>query len=193
MSINRREFTGAFVSTLFLQKGLKDSSDLPPCPVGFSWTFSSALKAHVPVPNEWHFYEKLNSGSTTVYSTREDYSRNQEFLTGFAVNVVPNMIDAFGGEVLLVCNFIVDVCLEGIEPLHRFRDENEDFYTYGIEKINPPKGYRKTDTRIRVVGVGNKKTKTLYLVQFESPASQWDKDWIIGSQIYDMFDINGNV
>jgi len=76
------------------------------------------------------------------------------------------------GNVSVWCKAILNICLEGIPPLEQFEDANEHYYAYGVEKINPPKDYRTADTRIRIVGVGNKKTNALYLVQFESPATE---------------------
>lgn len=188
MELDRRQFTGALIATLFLRKGWENPSALPACPDGFSWTRSPALEAFVPCPNGWYFHEVDNDGrgSKSAYFTREDFAKTQQFFTGFVVNVVRGI----PRDTAPLCKAFVILCLEGIAPLELFEDSNEDYYTYGIEKINPPKGYRVADTRIRVVGVSNKQTNTLYLVQFESPADRWGTDWQIGRQIYDMLKIN---
>ena len=161
MNLDRRQFSGLLVSALFMRIGWDDESKLPSCPSGFSWTRSPALEAFVPCPTGWHFHEVDNDGrgSVTAYFTREEYAKSNQFHTGFVVNVVRGM----DGDISAWCNMLVDICLEGIEPIERFEDSNDDFYSYGIEKINPPKGYRKRDSRIRVVGVGNKESNTLYL------------------------------
>lgn len=189
MKLDRRQFTGAMISTLFLSRGWTDPSELPRCPKGFSWTKSHALEAYVPCPEGWFFREVDHNGSKSAYFTREDYASTDEFLTGFVVNVVRGI----GGDVSTWCNAFVNACLEGIEPLERIQDDNSNYFTYGVEKINPPGGYRTLPSRIRIVGVGNKHTNALYLVQFESPASLWEADWKIGDQIYQMFKINDNV
>ncbi len=191
MNLDRRQFTGAMIATLFLRKGWVDQSELPVCPDDFSWTRSPALEAFVPCPHGWHFHEVDNDGKTSksAYFTREPYAKTKQFNTGFVVNVVRGM----NGDISMWCNAMVNICLEGITPLEQFEDSNDEYYTCGVEKIDPPKGYRQKESRIRIVGVGNKQTNTLYLVQFETPADQWESDWQIGHQIYEMFKINHTV
>lgn len=190
MDIDRRQFSGLMLASLFQQLGWSDVGELPACPVGFHWARSDALEAFVACPEGWHQFEEIQTGSQTAYFTRENYASQEQFRTGFTVNVVRNMTEGSIGD---WCHVIVNMCLEDIVPLETFQDENEAYYTYCVEKINPPRGYSSWDTRIRIVGVGNKQTKTLYLVQFEAPADSWDQDWEIGQQIYEMFEINQSV
>ncbi|MEM6690610.1 MAG: hypothetical protein AAF664_14340 [Planctomycetota bacterium] len=191
MNVDRRQFGGLLVSTLFTRLGWDDPSKLPSCPPHFTWTRSSALEAFVPCPAGWHFHEVDNDGqsSRSAYFTREDYAKLDQFSTGFVVNVVRGM----DGDIATWCNAIVNICLEGCTPIEHVEDSNDEYFTYGIEKVDPPKGSRKTATRIRLVSVGNKHSNTLYLVQFEAPANQWESAWEIGRRIYDMFKINPDV
>lgn len=186
MEIDRRTFLGSFVATLVFQRGWFDPGALPLCPPGFEWTRSPALEAFVPCPQGWHFQETEEPGSKMAYFTRENREATGAFKTGFAVNIIPQM----EGSIVDWCRAIVTICQEQMPALHTLESETTDLYSYGIEKINVPKARRDYHQRIRVVGVANKRTNTLYLVQFESPADRWDTDWRIGEQIYNMFEIN---
>jgi hypothetical protein len=186
MQIDRRAFNGALIASLVFRRGWSEPAELPACPAGFEWVRSPALQACVACPRGWYFHEKGEDNSKTAFFTREDFAATDRFDTGFAVNVVTFL----EGPIDQWCKAIVTICGEGIPPLITMETENDQFYSYGIEKINPPKPQKPKSVRIRVVGVGNKQTGTLYLVQFESPETQWETDWPVGRLIYDMFEIN---
>jgi hypothetical protein len=189
MELDRRSFMGVLAAVLVQGRGWNDLSELPPPPAGFDWTTSDVLQARLIVPYGWHYYEEHDNGSSTVYISplpAKTYSH-----TKFAVNIVPRM-QTGGLPVNDWCKAFLMVCLEGQTPLFKTQDESSALPWYCLEKIDPPNDWRPA-RRIRIHGVVNPATDTLYLVQFESPADEWDEAWKIGGVFYNELNLNKRV
>lgn len=186
MDLDRRQFAGALIATLFLRKGWQNAAELPECPPGFTWVRSDGLQAYVPRPNGWYLHDLTDGAdSSTTYVTPEPLVGTPKFSTSFVVNAMLNL----PGDITTWCKAIVFACLEGHRPIEIFDYSSGDYHTCGFEKEMPATEHVPL-SRIRVVGVGNKHTNSLYLVQFESPADNWDATSKIREQLFELFKVN---
>ena len=189
MKIDRRAFTGSLVLTLFSGRELLSSIDLPTCPQDFEWKWAESIRAYVPCKRGWFFYDETDGTNHSVSCVKASRETKPLQEIGFHISSV-RLSESFAENPQLSCYLLVHTCLSDIEPIDTFRSESEQFFRCGFEKIDPPKGDGQTPNRIRLLGIINKETMQMYLVQFETPVGNWGDEWPTGEKIFQMLELN---
>jgi hypothetical protein len=185
-TLTRRSFVGILAAVLIQGRGWVDASELPAAPEGFGWQKVDALQARLLVPNGWPLSVEYHNGSHTVYFTKPD--SDPIVPTKFAINVLPRM-DTKGGSSWTWCKAFVNACLEEQPPLEIWIKEHEKMPSCCVEKIQPADGDFAA-FRIRILGICNLETDTVYLVQFESRPERWDEEWPTGRVFFEALSLN---
>jgi hypothetical protein len=152
------------------------AAPLPKAPEGYAWHEVPAIHASFLVPKGWHFREQSENEALTLYITQDAFTPPEKFEVGASINVF-RRDPAAGARIKRMLEKLASA--HAVE-LHR-GSSGGPFTTLACQFESPREG--KEPVRTHVMGIANAETDTVYLVFFESPASQWDATWTKGRTI----------
>lgn len=188
--IRRLVTVGAIASlSVFATLNLRADDNLkdgrPAAPDGFSWKRLEDVKITVLVPNGWEV-TRLERNGTICYKVTLD----KTLRTGLTINVITNVTDKTK-QLTKALGKTVNAPLYAAYQIEQYKDrstrvvdewtrESSAFAVYGCEVIRNTDG---AESHIRTTAIGNKKTDTMYVWMFGSPADSWDNSWKFGSRM----------
>lgn len=155
---------------------------IPDAPEGYTWKKCEAIRASFLMPTGWFFKEEGKGDTKAYFISKESIDSQGMFKTGFSVNVIKNAD-------LKVEIPLLEYTKQTIEALKLFGE------VWGINQAGDGvylKGYGAyLKSRSEEIGsvvqyqlmLENEKTKTLYIIVFESLESEWSDAWKIGETI----------
>lgn len=170
-------------------------------PEGFEWTLCHGGFLAIRKPKNWFFKEEgpSKNGTLACFVTKEDFSNNKEFETGFTINIIRGMLEK--AKVLpsvYAKNFIAKMAKET-------KEKGEKIDLFRVNENKQLKGFilrttrtllnNKNEPKLTTVHnfvVANDQTGTIYIALFESPTESWDDAWKIGEKITEQLGILGN-
>jgi hypothetical protein len=150
--------------------------ELPKAPEGFAWHEVPAIRAAFLVPKGWHFREERDGRTLALFITQQAFTPPEKFEVGVSISVF-RQDPAAGARVKRMLEKLASA--HAVE-LHR-GSSGGPFTTLACQFESPREG--KEPVRTHVMGIANAETDTVYLVFFESPASQWNATWEKGKTI----------
>jgi hypothetical protein len=154
---------------LFVRPGL--SQEPPPAPAGFAWKKIDSVKAAFLMPNGWFFKEEKNDKLLSAFFiTRENIDKAGMFETGLTVNV--QTVKQNAQET--AARFIAGI-MQANEMLDFYETETGVLKGYGCRVRKTEKDH--APLIMNVLGIGNSRTQTVYILIFESPEATWDEAW----------------
>ncbi len=168
----------------------QDDTQLPELPKGFSWQRMEAINGWVAKPQNWYFaYEK--SGSTNAYfvSKQEITDKDHFFESGLSINAIPSS-GVPGGDAYKYAKYYINKYQEFGEI--EFSDE-EEVGVISVLRLSGKFQEAGAEFNMAVEILANRKTNTLYVIQFEAPIDEWEKEWEIGSQMLDLIALDDEI
>jgi hypothetical protein len=146
---------------------------LPEPPIGFHWERAPEIKGAFLVPHNWFFKAEKHQDTLGYFVTRENIDKTGESLVGLTVNVMPHLKsrDAVEAAKALMAGFT-----DGKKVL--------DFEEAKMRSLVGGSCLAQDETTTtHTLALANPKTNTVYLILFEAPTSQWEKEWPAGEEI----------
>ena len=163
-----------------------NATDVSSPPEGYTWMYIDEINANFLLPNDWYYLKEKQGKTLAIFLSKEKISEGNIFDTGVSINVfrgnpsaprqLKEMIDG------LAQKFGATVLETFIDPFIQLNTQYESV--------------RKEDgVQMRIVNIVlvNIKTKTSYLIIYESPVSLWEKHWPIGKTIINTVDIKSDI
>ncbi len=154
------------------------AADVPNPPNGFVWRQVPAIKAAFLVPADWHFAEERKDKTLGFFITKDEIKPKQGFEVGVTINVFLDDRDAPGK---------VKQILDGGAAKHSVKVSQGSAGPFARLTclFDSPRDQGREPVRTFMLGIANPKTRTAYLVLFESPVSQWAAAWSKGKTVVD--------
>jgi hypothetical protein len=152
------------------------AADVPAAPKGFAWRQVPAIKASFLVPDGWHFSEERRGKTLGLFITKDEIKAGGGFEIGVTINA---FLDDPGAPAK------VKKILDGMAAKYSSKvspGSSEPFASLTCQFDSPRQG-GKEPVRTFMVAIANPKTRTAYLVLFESPVSQWSETWPAGNAV----------
>lgn len=159
---------------------LAQAPELPAAPDGFVWKRLDAIKGALLMPVGWHYKEQSAKGTLAFFVTEEDIDRVGRYDTGLSLNVVRNLNTPAPDYARAL--------------VARMASQNQRLASWNagigllqgagcqLRVIQPGPVVPR---RLHVLALGNAKTNTFYLFNFESPEPTWEAGWALGRRIMD--------
>lgn len=166
------------VLALSLLASVALAGQLPAPPKGFAWHPVTAIQASFLTPDGWHVREEQSEKTLAVFITEREIQPPQEFDVGVTIN-------AFLGNPGAPER--VKKLLDDVAAKYAVRLKSAENGPFRVLACQFDSTRKKDALRIRtnMLGIANPKTRTAYLVIFESPVSRWDETWAKGKVILD--------
>jgi len=164
---------GAVFSALTAAFAGAQPAKLPDPPAGFHWERAPEIKGAFLVPQNWFFKAEKQKGTLAYLVTRENIDKSGEFLVGLSVNVMPRLKDRDAVE---SARAFMASYVQGKKVLDSAEAKRPPLVGLGVRVVDD------TATMHTLV-LANPKTNTLYLITFEAPNAEWEKEWATGEQI----------
>ena len=177
-----------FAFALLLRLGLPAAAQrydtkLAAPPAGFTWQPLPASKAAALLPAGWYYQAAGEKGAPTYYLTKEEIGENNEYQTGFSLQVVRKAKARTGrpaseyAELLMMRTGFGP----GKQPLEKYSVADGPFYKRTVcYRDAPPEAEPQV---VYQMALANAKTDTLYLLTFESPEKDWAEAWQLGEMM----------
>ncbi len=166
-------------------------TDRPPAPAGYSWQECTAMKASFLKPDGWFFKEEKKGDTTACFITKEEIiGEKGEFQTGLSVNAITHLSQKsklkpteYAKEFL---SLKTDKIIKSSELLPWAVGQIKGYHL--LKKIHYP-GYPEA-INMHMIVLGNDETDVLYIIFFESPVSEWDKNIPVGKTMTETFGLD---
>jgi len=168
---------------------------LPTAPDGFTWRQLREINAAVLVPDEWRVKretDKKLTAAVAYFVTLQNIDALGKFDTGMSLNVL--MARSRSEDVESVAREKITADCMNRPVLKRLKSSSEVtggvFHRYGcVARVRGKAGSIVIDHRLIV----NTRTKTMYIVDFESPENQWEEAWKKGTKVVEMLSLDENI
>lgn len=178
------------VASKDLTQTKQNDTQLPDLPKGFSWQRMEAINGWVAKPQNWYFaHEK--SGSTNAYfvSKQAITDKDHFFEVGLSINAIPSS-GVPGGDAYKYAKYYIN----------RYKEigsidfsEEEDVGVISVLRVSGKFQEAGAEFNMAVEILANRKTNTLYVIQFEAPVDEWEEEWENGSQILDIIMLDDEI
>lgn len=159
-------------------------------PRGYIWKDCPGINARFPMPETWFFMTQEAAGTRAFFMTRESIERRGMFFTGLSINVITDISHKAGGRsaVDMALGLMETLPLQPISQIIRADDGPlvvaRRFFSLLKAQYMPIPQYGRAEVAVKLMQpthfyfetVGNRETDTVYIIQFETPTSSWEKD-----------------
>ncbi len=163
-----------------------NAAEVPSPPEGYTWKHVDEIKAAFLLPTGWHYLKEEKGNTLAIFLSKEKINEGSIFDTGVSINVFRENPSAPRQ---------LKEIIEGLAQKNG-STVSETYIDPFIRLNTQYESVRNTDgVKIRIVDIAlvNVKTKTSYLIIFESPVSLWEKNWSIGKIIVDTLAIETDI
>lgn len=155
----------------------------PPPPKNFSWSNSGPHRSNFLLPKNWFLNIKTHKNVYKITISKEDSTKKTKYETAFTADVIKNVKKTTELEPTAYAKRFVNHFYESIKyktngmPYNKPSIKQEgDFRIYTIR-------FKDDISIMHHVLLANNKKDILYMILFESPESQWNKNYRIGKII----------
>ncbi len=166
---------------------------LPAGPDGVAWRELREINAAVLVPDGWRVRrvtDRRRIAAVAYFVTVENIDARGSFETGMSLNVLVARSRSEDVEAVAKATITGGACAQYqlLKPLWEVTDGV--FHRYGcVTRVPGKTGPIVVDHRF----ILNTRTKTMYIVDFESPESRWDEAWAEGAKVVDLLLLDEDV
>lgn len=161
-------------------------------PEGFKWSQSGPKETNFLMPNNWFLKIENTESAYGIIISKEEIKNNKNFSTGLTVNVISNIskksnLKATEYSKKFIVNFL-ELIKQYNGKLYKKPKvyQNGDFTIYQIVS--------KDDIAVMYhMLLANNKKDILYIILFEAPRQEWNKNWEIGKIIIDNMIIDDEI
>ncbi len=160
---------------------------------GFTWRELREINAAILVPGGWHVKRVTGTkaiAAVAYFVTVENIDTRGSFDTGMSLNVLVARSRSEDAEAVAKARIATGACgqYQILKPLWDVTDGV--FHRYGcVARVPGKTGTIVVDHRL----ILNTRTRTMYIVDFESPESRWDETWAKGAKVMDLLLLDENV
>lgn len=166
-----------FVLTVLMPSlaGAALALDLPAPPRGYSWQECADIRGALLVPEGWHF-RRLESedGKLAYFITRERFEPPTSFAVGLTLNVVRDVPGKMGTNPSGFAQQLIGTISSSYPKARTWQTALGSFIGHGAIYQASKEG--KAFQFYNLV-LANDKTGTAYVVIFEAPAADWEREW----------------
>lgn len=151
----------------------------PEIPQGYTWKQCTGINAMFPMPDAWFFKAETKGDTQAFFMTRESVDQNGLFITGLSINTMPGIRRK---TMALPSQYAYSLMtaqtqMKPISDIVSFREGPLTIYRRSFKTL-PLKirGRRINQKMIYSEATGNDQTDRFYLLMFETPVNQWQKD-----------------
>jgi hypothetical protein len=170
--------------------GYKRRESFPPAPDGFTWRRLPEINAAVLVPERWSFKRtigRVGGPAFAYFVSVENIDANGSFQTGLSLNVLVASSRSADAETM-IGGLAGRTTGQVLRPPWELTDGA--FHQYGCLIRMPGKaGPYVVEHRVIV----NTKTKTAYILSFESPEPGWKDSWAKGAKMEELLQLDDNL
>jgi hypothetical protein len=184
---------GLVLALLSKESGSRASPQLPTGPDALTWRPLREINAEVLVPDGWFLKRVIPNGQAAAavayFITLENIDALGKFDTGLSLNVL--LARSRSGDVDATAKaMIAGACAAGTNLRPQTDITEGVFHRYGcLLRVQGKEGSQVDDHRL----ILNTTTKTVYLLDFESPEDRWEKAWTTGATIVEMLSLDEKV
>jgi hypothetical protein len=162
-------------------------------PDGFAWRELREINAAVLVPDGWYVKRVVDrklTAAVAYFVTVENIDTRGSFDTGMSLNVLVARSRSEDVEAVAKARIAGGSCTQSRVLNPSWEVTDGVFHRYGCRvRVTGKAGPIVVDHRLIV----NTKTKTMYIVDFESPESRWDDAWPKGAKLVDLLLLDESV
>ncbi len=155
---------------------------------GYHWEEFKESKCFFLIPNEWKLRKEKKEETFSYFFTKENIEENGSYSVGISVNIVTGL------KKTNTLRFIAYL-KEGLE------ETTEEFECSDLTKVGPFYKYilnyeKECDgilIKMHHILISNINTNTMYLILFESPKSEYDKNFKIAEPTLMYFGIDDEI
>lgn len=157
-------------------------------PSGYLWKDLPGTRARFPMPGTWFFLTQQAGNTRAFFMTRESIAREKMYSTGLSVNIMPNIGRKTGRSAVDMAEGLMRTLpMRPLGEVTRTEDGplviSRRFFlfpeprTMPIPQLGGGVAMKVVPaTNFYVETVGNRRTDTVYIVQFETPWDKWTED-----------------
>lgn len=165
-----------FLLLFFSSAVLAKDVNLPTPPKGYKWAKCPEIKGAFLRPHGWHFKKSKQGSTLGFFITKENISKNGQFMTGLTVNVIPDIPKKQSMSPYEYARVYRETTRKSEKITQEWNKDMGPFRSVGFVFDKKDKA---GDFRVHNLLIANDNTGTLYLVMFEAPISEWNKAWKI--------------
>lgn len=155
-------------------------------PPGFTWQEIPELNTAVLKPEGWFFRQEPQPGVLAYFVSKEDIAKSGMFQTGLTMFV--SQVNT--GSASDRAKQIVEDLMAANPGGEGWQRSDNIFQTFSCRvRVNDESGA----IIMFNLAVANSNTNRLYLLIFESPASEWESAWNLGKIILDNFGFDDRI
>jgi len=147
------------------------------------------------MPEGWHFKRVADTkaiAAVAYFVSLEDIDALGKFDTGLSLNVLTARSRTEDAEPVAKAKITADCAeralLTPVKPLWEITEGV--FHHYGcLSRVSGTAGPIMIDHRV----ILNTRTRTMYVVDFESPVNQWEDAWTKGAKLVEMLMLDENI
>lgn len=148
--------------------------DLPAPPRGYTWHECPDVKGALLVPDGWHFRRLEAEGKVAYFVTPEPFEPPQPFDVGLTFNVVRDVERKMGKNPTGFAKQYIGTITSSYPNARTWESTLGAFTGYGaIYHANK----ETTSYQIYNMVLTNDATGTAYVVTFEAPVADWERQW----------------
>lgn len=151
------------------------SLDLPAPPRGYAWQECPEIKGALLVPDGWHFRRlEAEEGKLAYFVTREPFEPPKPFVVGLTFNVVRDVAQKMGTNPSGFARQLIGTITSTYPKARTWQTALGSFVGYGATYQGA-----KGDAAFQFYNLvlTNDKTGTAFLLVFEAPAADWEREW----------------
>jgi len=164
----------------------QDRGPPPPPPEGFAWRELPEINAAVLIPDNWSFKREVGRGKSAMayFVSVENIEAKGSFQTGLSLNVLVDRSPSVNAEAYAKTLIAQVGGQKGVQVLRPPAERTDGaFHNYDcLVRIQGTTGPLVAEHRAIV----NVKTKTTYVLTFESPEPGWKNAWVKGARIEEL-------
>ena len=143
-------------------------------PDGYTWKKAQCM--HVLIPDGWFYMEQKGNGTKAFFVSKESIEREGKFKTGLSSNIIINIRKKTGIAPSANVIFLFD-SLKNTSVYRDIRSTRPAADMTQLSGLFQTKSPSSGNTIVQyLTAIGNDKTGTMYIVQFETHEADWDKN-----------------
>lgn len=160
-----------------------EASSLP-APDGFSWHIASNGVGAFLKPDGWFVKEESQEETNALFITKENIDTDGVFLTGMSINQINNLSTVSKLAPSQYAAFLISKVAKGKEVLKSGVVEGNPLDMHVVRILSDNAG---VPTVIHYLSFGLDSKDQMYVINFESPESEWEANYQEASVMLNIF------
>ena len=162
----------------------QNAEPLPDPPVGFSWMTSKNGVGSFLIPSGWHAKEESQRGTNVLYISKDKIKKNNPLEVGLTVKQINGWSKQQGTKPSQYAqSYAASLAASGHVLKQGVMQGNaSDMHVVRLKTIN-----KGVSTIVHHIVIGLDPVDKVYLLSFESPENQWEKESQQGREMLNNF------